>query len=120
MDMSLAWVAGRKAHNDGFQGACQRVRVLACIEGADGDVLHERLRVLFHSPLGVYVSQAQREGAALRLEFDVASEDLAFTLRTLRRVLPEARVHGVTPRVFAHRTAIRHGFSIERSAIEHV
>jgi predicted protein tyrosine phosphatase len=120
MDMSLAWVAGRKAHNDGFQGACPRVRVLACTEYTAGDVLHERLRVLFHSPLGVYVSQAQRQGCALRLEFDVASEDLAFTLRTLRRVLPDARVTGVMPRVFPHRNAVRQGFSIDRSAIEHV
>jgi predicted protein tyrosine phosphatase len=101
MDMTLAWAAGRN------KSACQRVRMLARADFANGDALHERMRQLFHSPLGLYVSEAQREGYALRLEFDVATEDVAFTLRTLRRVLPEARVEGVTPRVFAHRTAVR-------------
>ena len=108
MDMSLVWAVGRNPlHRDGFQGACQRVRLFARAEFPDGDALRERIRVLFHSPLGVYVSQAQREGSALRLEFDVASEDLAFTLRTLERVLPEARVGGVAPRVFTHRVIAR-------------
>jgi predicted protein tyrosine phosphatase len=97
MDMSLAWAAGH------HQTSCPRVRMLAHAEFPDSDALRERIRELFHSPLGLYVSEAQRDGCALRLEFDVASEDLAFTLRTLRRVLPEARVCGVVPRVFAHR-----------------
>jgi hypothetical protein len=108
MDMSLAWVASRKnAHDERF-GTCQRVRILALAHCADNDVSRERIRELFHSPLGIYVSQAQREACVLRLEFDVAREDLAFTLRTLRRVLPEASIGGIAPRVFAHRVAI-HG-----------
>ncbi|WP_160147430.1 hypothetical protein [Caballeronia pedi] len=36
-----------------------------------------------------------------------ASEDLAFTLRTLKRVLPEARIEEIAPRVFAHRVGTR-------------
>lgn len=107
MDMSLAWVASRKTlHGEGF-GACQRVRILALAHFVDSEASRERIRTLFHSPLGVYVSQAQREGCELRLEFDTASEDLAFTLRTLKRVLPEARVEGIAPRVFAHRVSTR-------------
>ncbi len=101
MDMSLAWAAGH------HHGACQRVRMLARAQFADDDILQERMRQLFHSPLGLYVSAAQREACALRLEFDVATEDVAFTLRTLRRVLPEAHVDCVMPRVFPHRTAVR-------------
>ncbi|GAB5095185.1 hypothetical protein P9250_13665 [Caballeronia sp. LP006] len=101
MDMTLAQFAGHHG------GACQRLRIMARARMANDDASCERIRQLFHSPLGVYVSQAQREGCALRLEFDVASEDLAFTLRTLRRVMPEARVEGVGPRVFAHRVISR-------------
>jgi hypothetical protein len=101
MDMSLAWAAGP------HRASCPRVRMLARAAFPDGDVLRERMRQLFHSPLGIYVSEAQREGCALHLEFDVASEDLGFTLRTLKRVLPEARVECVMPRVFAHRAAGR-------------
>jgi predicted protein tyrosine phosphatase len=104
MDMSLAWAAGRPTrHHDDFHGACERVRLLARADFANADALSERIRELFHSPLGIYVSQAQREASALLLELDVASEDLAFTLRTLERVMPEARIHTITPRVFAHR-----------------
>jgi hypothetical protein len=103
MDMSLAWAAGH------HHGACQRVRMLAHAQFSDDDTLQERMRQLFHSPLGLYVSAAQREACALHLEFDVATEDLAFTLRTLRRVLPEAHVDCVTPRVFPHRSG--HGRS---------
>jgi len=107
MDMSLAWVASRGTlHDEGF-GTCQRVRVLALAHFADSEASRERIRALFHSPLGIYVSQEQREGCELRLEFDTASEDLAFTLRTLKRVLPEARVEGIAPRVFAHRVNTR-------------
>ena len=107
MDMSLAWIASRrKLHDEGF-GACQRVRILALAHFADSEASRERIRALFHSPLGIYVSQAQREGCELWLEFDTASEDLAFTLRTLKRVLPEARVEAIAPRVFAHRTGTR-------------
>jgi hypothetical protein len=108
MDMSLAWVAGHnKAHHDGLYCTCQRVRMLARAGFADRDTLRERIRELFHSPLGVYVSQAQREDATLRLEFDVATEDLAFTMRTLKRVMPEAHIEAVTPRVFPHRAGTR-------------
>jgi predicted protein tyrosine phosphatase len=103
MDMSLAWVASRRKLHDEAFGACQRVRILALAHFVDSEASRERIRALFHSPLGIYVSQAQREGCELRLEFDTASEDLAFTLRTLKRVLPEAQVETVAPRVFAHR-----------------
>ncbi|EKS66888.1 MULTISPECIES: hypothetical protein [Caballeronia] len=107
MDMSLAWAVSRRKLQDDGLGACQRVRVLALAHFADSEASRERIRALFHSPLGIYVSQAQREGCELRLEFDTASEDLAFTLRTLKRVLPEARVEGIAPRVFAHRMNTR-------------
>ncbi|MFM0322460.1 hypothetical protein [Caballeronia glebae] len=107
MDMSLAWaVSRRKLHDEGF-GSCQRVRILALAHFPNTEASRERIRALFHSPLGIYVSQAQREGCELRLEFDTASEDLAFTLRTLKRVLPEAHVEGIAPRVFAHRVSTR-------------
>lgn len=107
MDMSLAWVASRRKLRDEGFGACRRVRILALAHFADSEASRERIRALFHSPLGIYVSQAQREGCELRLEFDTASEDLAFTLRTLKRVLPEAQVEGIAPRVFPHRMVTR-------------
>jgi hypothetical protein len=49
------------------------------------------------------VSHASRDHAHLGLEFDVACEDLTFTIRTLRQVLPEAAIEEVRPRVFGQR-----------------
>lgn len=81
----------------------QRVLVSAIVHGAHDDAARERIRRLFHSPLGLYVSHASRDHADLSLEFDVACEDLAFTIRTLRKVLPEAAIEEVRPRVFGQR-----------------
>ncbi|SAL81247.1 hypothetical protein AWB68_06071 [Caballeronia choica] len=74
-----------------------RVLLSALVHGSYDDEARERIRRLFHSPLGVYVSHASRDHAELRVEFDVASEDLAFTIRTLRQVLPEAAVEEIRP-----------------------
>lgn len=49
------------------------------------------------------MSHASRDHAHLGLEFDVACEDLTFTIRTLRQVLPEAAIEEVRPRVFGQR-----------------
>jgi hypothetical protein len=75
----------------------QRVLLSALVHGSHDDEARERIRRLFHSPLGVYVSHASQNHAEVRVEFDVASEDLAFTIRTLRQVLPEAAVEEVRP-----------------------
>lgn len=84
--------------------AAARVHVAAVVHSEQDDAARERIRRLFHSPLGVYVSQASRDHDELRLVFDVATEDLDFTVRTLRQVLPEAVIEGIRPRVFTHRT----------------
>jgi hypothetical protein len=74
-----------------------RVLLSALVHVSRDDEARERIRRLFHSPLGVYVSHASRNHAEVRVEFDVASEDLAFTIRTLRQVLPDAEVEEVRP-----------------------
>jgi hypothetical protein len=48
---------------------------------------------------------ASRDHSELRVEFDVAREDLAFSIRTLRQVLPEAAVEEVRRREFGHRAS---------------
>ncbi|TCK39176.1 hypothetical protein B0G84_4507 [Paraburkholderia sp. BL8N3] len=104
MNMALALAAcGTAAGDNALALSSQRVLLSAVVRSEHEDVSRERIRRLFHSPLGVYVSHASRDHAQLRLEFDVASEDLAFTIRTLSRVLPEADVEDVRPRVFGHR-----------------
>jgi len=80
-----------------------RVHLSAVLHSRQDEAARERIRRLFHSPLGVYVSQASRDHDDLRLVFDVAMEDLDFTVRTLHQVLPEAVIEAVRPRVFTHR-----------------
>ncbi|CAH2807684.1 MAG: hypothetical protein CBARDMAM_5397 [uncultured Caballeronia sp.] len=80
-----------------------RVHLSAVLHSRQDEVARERIRRLFHSPLGVYVSQASRDHDDLRLVFDVAMEDLDFTVRTLHQVLSEAVIEAVRPRVFTHR-----------------
>lgn len=80
-----------------------RVQLSAVVRSEQDEAARDRIRRLFHSPLGVYVSQALRDHDDLRLTFDVAPEDLDFTVRTLHQVLPEAVVEGVRPRFFTHR-----------------
>jgi hypothetical protein len=73
------------------------------MHGKADEVSRDGIRRLFQSPLGVYVSHASREHENLKLEFDVASEDVAFTIRALRQVLPEAVIDSIRPRGFGHR-----------------
>ena len=80
-----------------------RVHLSAVLRRKQDEAARERIRRLFHSPLGVYVSQASRDHDDLRLIFDVAMEDLDFTVRTLHQVLPEAVIEAVRPRIFTHR-----------------
>ncbi|MGA7812508.1 hypothetical protein [Caballeronia sp.] len=82
-----------------------RVQLSAVVRSEQDEAARERIRRLFHSPLGVYVSHARRDHDDLRLVFDVAPEDLDFTVRTLHQVLPEAVVEGVRPRFHTPRTS---------------
>ncbi|WP_321859839.1 hypothetical protein [Burkholderia cenocepacia] len=44
---------------------------------------HARLAALLHSPLGVYVIRARTVRTVIHVHFDIAPEDLDFTLHTL-------------------------------------
>jgi hypothetical protein len=83
--------------------ASERLVLSAIVEGDEDEASRDRIRRLFYSPLGVYVSQASREHDSLRVEFDVAATDLDFTIRTLRSVLPEAAIETIRVRVFTHK-----------------
>jgi hypothetical protein len=109
MNLVLERIVGSAA-NETYTGRdtssvpyASRVNLCAILRSKQDDAARERIRRLFHSPLGVYVSQASRDHDDLRLVFDVAMEDLDFTVRTLHQVLPEAIIEAVRPRIFSHR-----------------
>jgi hypothetical protein len=109
MDLShLPAAALRNVPDSGSQDskqetAIQRLLLSAVVHGVSDEASRERIKRLFHSPLGVYVSHASRDQEEIRLEFDVAAEDLEFTARALHQVLPEAVIEAVRPRIFSHR-----------------
>jgi hypothetical protein len=109
--MSLAFIQSKRRgtidlsnrHDNVLAFPSQRVLVSAAVYSEQDEASRERIRRLFHSPLGVYVSHASRDQSELRLEFDIATEDIEFTLRTLQKVLPEAVIEEIRPRVFERR-----------------
>ncbi|OLL31918.1 hypothetical protein BTH42_09830 [Burkholderia sp. SRS-W-2-2016] len=58
-----------------------------------------QLRVLLHSPLGVYVVGTETVRGEIRAQLDIAREDLDFTLHTLLATLPAATIGALTRRV---------------------
>jgi hypothetical protein len=50
------------------------------------------LRALLHSPLGVYVVGTQRVREEVRVQLDIALDDLDFTLHTLISTVPVAMI----------------------------
>ncbi|SAL81506.1 hypothetical protein AWB67_05859 [Caballeronia terrestris] len=82
--MNLAFIQSKRRgtidlsnrHDNVLAFPSQRVLVSAAVYSEQDEASRERIRRLFHSPLGVYVSHASRDQSELRLKFDVASEDI--------------------------------------------
>ncbi|MBN3786725.1 hypothetical protein [Burkholderia sp. Ac-20353] len=66
--------------------------------GSDG-LTRQRLTTLLHSPLGVYVAGVRAVRNEIRVQLDIASEDIDFTLHTLIALLPDAVIGPVTRRL---------------------
>ena len=56
------------------------------------DQSREQLRALLHSPLGVYVASTEVVRDQLHVLFDIAPDDLDFTMHTLIATLPQATI----------------------------
>lgn len=56
------------------------------------DQSRAQLRALLHSPLGVYVASTELVRDEVRVQLDIAPEDLDFTMHTLIATLPQATI----------------------------
>lgn len=65
-----------------------RAELDVCLMGQPPEPPRVNLVTLLRSPLGVYVSHTEVLRDAVRVRFDIAAEDLAFTLHTLYATLP--------------------------------
>src|ERR1700730_698755 len=62
------------------------------------DQLRAQLRALLHSPLGVYVVSTEIVRDEVHVQFDIARDDLDFTMHTLIATLPQAMIGPVKRR----------------------
>ncbi|WP_322012002.1 hypothetical protein [Paraburkholderia sp. J12] len=65
------------------------------LTGLTPEVPRANLATLLRSPLGVYVVHTEVFRESVRVRFDIAPEDLTFTLHTLLSIVPEATIGAV-------------------------
>lgn len=65
------------------------------LTGNTPEISRANLVTLLHSPIGVYVVHTEFLRGSVLVRFDIAFEDLAFTLHTLLATLPEAIIGAV-------------------------
>lgn len=75
-----------------------RVRLLVSLPHLPHDLPGTQLRTLLHSPLGVYVVSTEADREEVRVQLDIAIDDLDFTLHTLISTLPAALIGPVKRR----------------------
>jgi hypothetical protein len=75
-----------------------RVLLPVTLRDEADNLAHTQLVTLLHSPLGVYVVNMETVRDGVRVRFDIAADDLGFTLHTLISTLPEATIGAVMPR----------------------
>lgn len=69
-----------------------RVRLQVILLHRPCEVSGTQLRVLLHSPLGVYVVATEVVRQETRVQLDIAPEDIDFTLHTLMSTLSAATI----------------------------
>ncbi|MEM5383022.1 hypothetical protein VSR68_05370 [Paraburkholderia phymatum] len=72
------------------------MRLEVLLTGTQPERLRTNLATLFHSPLGVYVSHTEVSRNDVCVHFNIAPEDLDFTLHTLITTLSEATIGRIT------------------------
>ncbi|MEM5368501.1 hypothetical protein V4C53_21020 [Paraburkholderia azotifigens] len=70
----------------------RRVQLEVFLAGTSPDTLRTHLATLFHSPLGVYISHTQMLRDKGCVYFNIAPEDLDFTLHMLIATMAEATI----------------------------
>jgi hypothetical protein len=69
-----------------------RVRLQVILPRRSYELPGTQLRVLLHSPLGVYVVATEAVRQEIRVQLDIAPDDIDFTLHTLISTLPAATI----------------------------
>jgi len=75
--------AGERNNVIPFPLPLPRLQLPVTLTADTGALAHARLAALLHSPLGVYVVSARTVRGVIHVHFDIAAEDLDFTLHML-------------------------------------
>ncbi|MFM0592311.1 hypothetical protein [Paraburkholderia dilworthii] len=81
-----------RSRNNVFPFPSARVRLQVGLPHLAHDLPGAQLRALLHSPLGVYVVSTEADRDEVRVQLDIAHDDLDFTLHTLISTLPAALI----------------------------
>ncbi|RQR26819.1 hypothetical protein DIE23_28630 [Burkholderia sp. Bp9143] len=77
-----------------------RLRLPVTLSADSGALALARLAALLHSPLGVYVVSARTVRDVIHVQFDIAPEDLDFTLHMLIAQQADAVIGPVARRLY--------------------
>ncbi|BAX62933.1 hypothetical protein [Burkholderia stabilis] len=75
--------AGTRKNVIPFPPARPRLQLPVTLTAGSGELARARLAALLHSPLGVYVVSARAVRDVIHVHFEIAPEDLDFTLHML-------------------------------------
>ncbi|PFH19555.1 hypothetical protein [Burkholderia sp. JKS000303] len=76
-----------------------RLQLPVTLTAGSAALAHARLAALLHSPLGVHVVSARTVRDVIHVQFDIAAEDLDFTLRMLIALQADAVIGPVARRL---------------------
>lgn len=82
----------------------RRVLLPVTLAGQSLAVLRTQLKTLLHSPIGVYVVSTQIARDEVRVQFDIASEDVGFTLHALMQSIPQALIGPLSRPARSHKS----------------
>lgn len=88
-------------HNNVIPFRSSRARLQVTLPHSSRELPATLLRALLHSPLGVYVVSMETVREEIRVELDIARDDLDFTLHTLISTLPAALIGPLKQRTLA-------------------
>ncbi|CAB3755852.1 hypothetical protein GQ57_38350 [Burkholderia sp. MSh2] len=97
--------AGVRSNVIPFPPPRPRLALPVTLTADSGERAHARLAALLHSPLGVYVVSARAVRDVVHVQFDIAQEDLDFTLHMLIAQQADAVIGPVARRLHIGPTA---------------
>ncbi len=85
-------------HNNVIPFPSSRARLQVTLPHPSHELPGTHLRALLHSPLGVYVVSMEVVREEIRVQLDIALDDVDFTLHTLISALPAALIGSLKQR----------------------